>query len=119
VIRPIGSPASGGNPEPARLGHPGGVLARGGRPIPLPSVLFLCLYPEPGGFAEAPVDPGEAFYSTDLREFILPCDAVRQATSPDDTLLDFLQTTYEAAAGLASWERESLERAHEPGRGPA
>jgi hypothetical protein len=67
-------------------------------------------YPEPAGFAAAPVKPSAAFYSTDLREFILPYDAVREAALPDDTLLDFLQTTYEVAANLANWDRNSLER---------
>jgi hypothetical protein len=71
-------------------------------------------YPEPAGFADAPVKPDAAFYSTDLREFILPYDVVRQSTSPDETLLDFLQTTYEAAANLANWDRMSLERSHDP-----
>jgi uncharacterized protein DUF5996 len=45
-----------------------------------------------------------------LREFILPYDTVRQSDSPDQTLFDFLQTTYEAAATLADWDRASLER---------
>ena len=62
------------------------------------------------GFASAPVKPSAAFYSKDLREFILPYDAVRDAESPDETLLDFLQATYEAAANLANWNREFLER---------
>ncbi|MGH7855549.1 MAG: DUF5996 family protein, partial [Candidatus Binatia bacterium] len=66
-------------------------------------------YPEPEGFAEAPIKPDSAFYSTDLREFILPYDEVRNAQSRDDTLLDFLQTTYEGAANLAKWDRASLE----------
>jgi hypothetical protein len=60
------------------------------------------------------VRPSEAFYSSELREFILPYDAARQASAPDDVLLDFLQTTYEAAATLGSWDRASLERAHDP-----
>jgi hypothetical protein len=67
-------------------------------------------YPEPAGFSEAPVKPESAFYSKDLREFILPYDAVRQAESPDRMLLEFLQSTYEAAARLAKWDRASLER---------
>ena len=46
----------------------------------------------------------------DLREFILPYDIVRQSESPDETLLEFLQTTYAAAANLAKWDRSSLER---------
>jgi uncharacterized protein DUF5996 len=71
-------------------------------------------YPEPAGFSGAPVRPDAAFYSADLREFIMPYNVVRQSESPDETLLDFLQTTYEAAANLANWDRRSLERAQHP-----
>jgi hypothetical protein len=85
----------------------------GGGPIPY-AAFYSYAYPEPDGFPEASVKPGEAFYSVDLREFILPYDAVRQSNSPDDTLLDFLQTTYEAAADLAKWDRTSLERGDNP-----
>jgi hypothetical protein len=85
----------------------------GGGPVPY-AAFYSYAYPEPEGFAAAQVAPKEAFYSTDLREFVLPYDVVRQATSPDATLLDFLQTTYEAAANLARWDRRSLERASDP-----
>lgn len=81
----------------------------GGGPIPYPA-FYSYAYPEPAGFATAPVKPGTVFYSPDLREFILPYDVVRQSESPRDTLLEFLQTTYEAAANLAEWDRKSLER---------
>lgn len=81
----------------------------GGGAIPYPA-FYSYAYPEPAGFAGAPIRPAAAFYSSDFREFILPYEAVRQALSPDDTLLDFLQTTYEAAAGLGQWDRASLER---------
>jgi hypothetical protein len=87
----------------------------GGGPIPYPA-FYSYAYPEPDGFAKAPVKPNGAFYSTDLHEFILPYDAVRQSESPDQTLLDFLQTTYEAAANLAGWDRNSLERREDPSR---
>jgi hypothetical protein len=73
------------------------------------AAFYAYAYPEPSGFPQAAVKPDAAFYSTDLREFILPYDAVRLSQSPDDTLLDFLQTTYEAAADLAGWDREALE----------
>ena len=73
-------------------------------------MFYSYAYPEPAGFAAAPVKPKAAFYSTDFREFILPYDAVREAESPDDTLLDFLQTTYEGVANLAKWDRNALER---------
>ncbi|HWM91948.1 MAG TPA: DUF5996 family protein [Thermoanaerobaculia bacterium] len=81
----------------------------GGGPIPY-AAFYSYAYPEPAGFPEAPVKPAAAFYSTDLRELILPYDAVRESESPDETLLDFLQTAYEAAANLAGWDRASLER---------
>jgi len=85
----------------------------GGGPISYPA-FYSYAYPQPDGFAQAPVKPNGAFYSTDLHEFILPYDAVRQSGSPDQTLLDFLQTTYEAAANLAGWDRNSLERHEDP-----
>jgi hypothetical protein len=81
----------------------------GGGAIPYPA-FYSYAYPEPAGFSQAPVEPAAAFYTTDLREFILPYDDVRQAESPDQTLLAFLQSTYEAAANLAGWDRTSLER---------
>jgi len=87
----------------------------GGGPIPYPA-FYSYAYPEPAGFAAAAIGPPAAFYSPDLREFVLPYDAVRDAASPDATLLEFLQTTYEAAANLAGWDRDALER---PGRGAA
>ena len=85
----------------------------GGGPIPH-AAFYAYAYPEPPGFAQARVKPAEAFYSGDLREFILAYDVVRQSSSPDETLLDFLQTTYEAAADLATWDRHALEREHHP-----
>ena len=81
----------------------------GGGAISYPA-FYSYAYPEPPGFAQTPVKPAAAFYSNDLREFILPYDVVRQSEDPDATLLEFLQTTYEAAADLAGWDRRSLER---------
>lgn len=71
---------------------------------------YAYAYPEPPGFKDYPVQPAEAYYSQELREFLLPYDAVRTAASPDDMLLAFLQSTYEAAADLADWDRAALER---------
>ncbi|HEU5179403.1 MAG TPA: DUF5996 family protein [Candidatus Polarisedimenticolia bacterium] len=85
----------------------------GGGPIPH-AAFYSYAYPEPAGFAASPVQPREAFYSKDLREFILPYDAVRQSETPDDMLLEFLETTYSAAADLAEWDRSSLERTQDP-----
>jgi hypothetical protein len=81
----------------------------GGGPIAYPA-FYSYAYPEPAGFSTASVRPAAAFYSPDLKEFILPYDAIRQSDAPDDTLLEFLQTTYEAAAELAKWDRAALER---------
>lgn len=66
-------------------------------------------YPEPPGFRATKVRPDAAFFSEALGEFILPYDAMRSATDPDQALLDFLQSTYEAAADCAKWDREALE----------
>jgi hypothetical protein len=84
----------------------------GGGAVAYPA-FYAYAYPEPAGFAQAPVSP-PAFYSTDLREFILPYDAVRTADAPDDVLLSFAQSTYEAAANLGKWDRSALERSEGP-----
>jgi hypothetical protein len=78
------------------------------------AAFYSYAYPEPAGFSAAPVKPDSAFYSDDLREFILPYDRIRESKSPDETLLEFLQTTYEAAANLAQWDRGALERSEHP-----
>ena len=115
-----------GRPAPV---HPGGVpnlpdwVAReaythevssagfwpGGGPHPYP-LFYSYAYAEPAGFAEAKVEPAEAFYSADLKEFVLPYDAVRGSADPDATLLAFLESTYAAAADLGGWARGELER---------
>ena len=80
----------------------------GGGAIDYPA--FYCYaYPEPAGFRTAPVRPDAAFFSEALGEFILPYDAVRNAAQPDQALLDFLQSTYEAAANAAKWDHDALE----------
>jgi hypothetical protein len=66
--------------------------------------------PAPEGLEKAPVSPGTAFYHRELGEFILPYDAVRTSGDPDGTLLEFLHSTYRAAADLAGWDRATLER---------
>jgi hypothetical protein len=81
----------------------------GGGPIEY-AAFYSYAYPEPAGFAQAKVRPAGAFYSNDLREFILPYDEVRRSPTPDETLLEFLQTTYEAGANLGKWNRAALER---------
>jgi Family of unknown function (DUF5996) len=66
--------------------------------------------PEPAGFKDAPVKPAQAGYSDQLKEFLLSYEDVRTAADPRATLLDFCQTTYEATAKLANWDRADLER---------
>jgi hypothetical protein len=66
-------------------------------------------YPEPPGFRTAKVRPDAAFFGEAVGEFVLPYDAVRKADDPDKALLDFLNSTYEAAANAAKWDREALE----------
>jgi hypothetical protein len=75
---------------------------------------YTYAYPEPDGFADHPVKPQEAFYSGEYRQFLLPYEAVRTAPEPDRVLLDFLQTTYGAAADHGNWDRVALE--DDPGR---
>ena len=80
----------------------------GGGPIDYPA-FYSYAYPVPAGFADAPVGPADAFFHADLGEFVLPYEAVRNSDDPRGTLLEFLQTTYEAAANLAEWKRDELE----------
>lgn len=81
----------------------------GSAPVDYPAY-YAYAYPEPPGFADWPVQPAGAFYSREFREFILPYDVVRESASPDEVLLAFLQSTYEAAADLGRWDRAALER---------
>jgi len=66
--------------------------------------------PEPAGLSEQSVKPAAGFYSQDMKEFLMPYDAVRQSPSPEEALMDFCQSTYEAGANLARWDRKALER---------
>jgi len=74
------------------------------------AAFYAYAYPEPAGLPQAAVRPAAASYHPVLREFILPYDAVRTADDPDAVLGEFLQSTYEAAAELAGWDRGALER---------
>jgi len=110
-------------PHPGGPGLPGWVVREayshevssagfwpGGGGVDYPA-FYSYAYPEPAGYGDFPILPPEASYNADLHEFLLPYDAVRLAPSPDETLLAFLQSTYEAAANLGSWDRFALERA--------
>ena len=81
----------------------------GGGGIDYPA-FYSYAYPEPEGFRTSTIEPSPAFFSPDLREFLLPYDAVRSASDPDAELLAFLQSTYETAARNGNWDRAALER---------
>jgi hypothetical protein len=66
--------------------------------------------PEPAGLPEAKIKPAAAFYSQEMKEFLVPYDAIRQSASPAEALMDYCQSTYEAGANLAKWDRKALER---------
>jgi hypothetical protein len=66
--------------------------------------------PAPEGLSEAKIRPEQAYYANDLGLFVLLHDDVRTAADPDAALMEFLQSTYEAGANLAKWDRASLER---------
>jgi len=73
-------------------------------------LFYSYAYPEPSGYRVVPVTPDAASFSDALGEFVLPYQAVRTADDPDKLLLEFLQSTYEAAADRAGWDRHALER---------
>jgi hypothetical protein len=74
------------------------------------AMFYSYAYATPEGFGDAKVRPEAAFFSKEMGEFILPYEAVRSSASPDETLMEFLQSTYDAAADLGKWDREALER---------
>lgn len=73
------------------------------------AMFYAYAYPTPDGFADRPVKPDAAQYSREMGEFILPYRAIQQSSSPDSDLLAFFQSTYEAAADTAGWDRNSME----------
>ncbi len=80
----------------------------GGGPVDYPA-FYSYAYPTPEGFSAQPVAPSEAFFDPKAGEFLLPYSVVRNAPDPDQALLSFLDTTYDAAARLAHWNRSALE----------
>ena len=84
----------------------------GAGPVAEPA-FYSYAYPEPAGYAEHPIRPDGAYYHRDMREFVLPYELVRRASAPDEMLLEFVQSTYEAAAIHGRWDRAALERASE------
>ena len=81
----------------------------GGGPVDEP-VFYAYAYPEPQGFKDYHIQPPQAFYYKEMGEYVLPYDVVRTSNSPDEVLLNFLQSSYEAAATCAKWDRGALER---------
>jgi hypothetical protein len=81
----------------------------GSAPV-LEPAFYAYAVPEPEGLKTATVRPDAAYYHRELGEFILPYDAVRRSASPERTILDFIDSTYDAAATLAHWDRAALER---------
>jgi hypothetical protein len=75
-------------------------------------VFYAYAYPEPAGYRDAAVAPAGARWDDDLSEFILPYELVRTSDNPDAFLLEFLQSTYDAAATTAQWDRGAVERAN-------
>ncbi len=82
------------------------------------AAFYAYAYPTPDGFAGYPVQPAAAYYHKSLGEFVLPYEAVRSADAPDDTLLAFLQSTYQAAARTGNWDRAVLDYPVDRARNP-
>ena len=74
------------------------------------AAFYSYAYPEPTNFASASIQPSATYYDQDLGQHILPYDAVRQSQSPDEDLMEYLRSSYAAAADLGDWDRAALER---------
>ena len=74
------------------------------------AAFYSYIVPEPAGFPQSRIQPEKAFYHSKLHEYILMYDDVRASGSPAEYLVEFLQSTYEAGASLAKWDRQALER---------
>ena len=78
-------------------------------------IFYSYAYPEPPGYAQSSIAPAQAHFDSTLGEFVLPYEAMRQSADPDSALLQFLQSTYDAAANCAHWDRAALEASPKPG----
>jgi hypothetical protein len=118
-----GAPAHPGVPDCARFvmveayshelsscGFWPGAEGAGGKSAAIEPLYYSYAYSEPYGFRDFAISPKEAFYDSKLHEFILPYEAVQKSDAPDSLLMDFLQSTYKAAAVTAKWDRSKLER---------
>lgn len=84
--------------------------------VPPGPAFYAYAYPEPDGFRGAAIRPAGALYDPGWGEFLLPYDAVRTAADPAGVVLEFLQSTYEAAADIGGWDRPAIEAAQPPSR---
>jgi hypothetical protein len=84
-----------------------------GSPIAEPA-FYAYAYPVPDGCDSAPIGPPAAFYHQDMREWILPYEAVRASQDPDTMIMEFLQSTYDAAARLSGWDMDALRASRDP-----
>jgi hypothetical protein len=73
------------------------------------ALFYSYAYPEPPGYAKSAIAPAGAVYNSQMGEFVLPYEQMRQLADPDSALLQFLQSTYDAAANCAHWDRTALE----------
>jgi hypothetical protein len=87
----------------------------GSGPMPEPA-FYAYMYPEPDGYRDHAIRPDQAFYSEEMREYLLPYETVRRAGDPDRMLHDFFRSTYEAGAELGGWDRRDLEHDYPAGR---
>jgi hypothetical protein len=74
------------------------------------AAFYSYIYPEPENFKNSDIEPETAYYDENLREFLLPYKEVQQSNNPSQTLLNFLHSTYEAAANLSGWDKNSFEK---------
>ena len=95
--------------ENAACGFWPGNVNMGGVTLGEPA-FYAYIYPEPEGYRQSPMRPEAAYFNEQLGEFILPYDAVQRSSDPEQTLLEFFQSTYEAAVRFALWDRAALER---------
>jgi hypothetical protein len=75
-----------------------------------PPAFYAYTYPEPAGYPARPIEPSGAYYDLQAREFLLPYDKLRASGAPNEMLLRFFHSAYDAAADLGNWERALLER---------